>query len=273
MTLTVVIPCRDDARVVDCIASIDTDAEVLVVLNGSPPGFHATLDARCAGRARIEVLPRPNLSHALEHGIGAASSDRVLLMDSDCVFAPGSIAAIEAAMARGLPEREVYKGGIAFDAGATWASAVIARSRAQRCSVGAYKPPLALSRRLRAALGGYFFDARLPWKEDADFAHRIERAGIRVVAVDGCAIRHAPLSLATDLRSSFRYGIGAAIARHLDVTLARPDRSPARALRLHGTAAALYMVLANRVRAAGYAYARSRIALSRGRWPATGPQR
>jgi glycosyltransferase involved in cell wall biosynthesis len=271
--LTVVIPCRDDPRVVDCVRSVDADAEVLIVLNGSPPAFRAALGDELAGRARIETLPRPNLSHALEHGIAAASCDRVLLMDSDCVFEPGSLAAIDAAFAAGAPDDEVYKGRIGFDAGSTWASAVIARSRAQRCSVGAYKPPLAFSRQLRARLGGYFFDARLPWKEDADFAHRIDRAGIRIVSVDGCMIHHAPLSVATDLRSSFRYGIGAAIARHLDVTLARPDRSATRSFRLHGLAAALYMLIANRARAAGYAYASGRIRLSRGRWPAYDPRR
>lgn len=268
MTLTIVIPCRDDPRVVECVGSVDADAEILIVLNGSPPDFADMVRREVGARARIEILPLPNRSSAVEQGIRTASFDRVLLMDSDCVFEAGSIAAVERAFDGGASDEEVYKGRIVFDPGPARSSALVARSRSQRMGhvTTAYKPPLAVSRRLRNRLGGYFFDSRLPWKEDADLDYRVRQAGIRIVPVEGCVIHHAPLAVGADLTSSFRYGVGAAIARHLDVPLPQPRRSVVESLRRHGPEAALYMVVNNLVRTAGYSYARARLHLSRGRW-------
>jgi GT2 family glycosyltransferase len=268
LTLGIVIPCRDDARVVPCVGSVDADAEILIVLNGSPPGFADALRREVGARARLELLPAANASRALEHGIRVASFDRVLLMDSDCVFAAGALAAVARAFDEGSSDEEVYKGRIVFDPGSSRASALVARSRSQRMGHFeiAYKPPLAFSRRLRDRLGGYFFDPRLVWKEDADLDSRIRRAGIRIVPVERCVIHHAPLSLGADLTSSFHYGIGVAIARHLHIALARPRRSLREALRLHGPDAALYMTVANLVLRAGYSYGLARLRLSRGAW-------
>lgn len=275
--LTIVIPCRDDARIVRCVGSIDAEAEILVVLNGSPAGFADVLRREAGARVRIATLASPNASRAMEHGIGAASCDRVLLMDSDCVFEAGAVAAIERAFEAGSPDEEVYKGRIVFDPGSARSGALVARSRSQRMGhvTKAYKPPLAFSRRLRDRLGGYFFDSRLVWKEDADLDYRVRRAGIRIVPVEGCVIHHAPLSLGTDLTNSFRYGVGAAIARHLRVPLSKPRRSVLESLRRHGAEAALYMLVANLVRSAGYSYGRARLRLSPDRWleQVAGPQR
>jgi hypothetical protein len=129
-----------------------------------------------------------------------------------------------------------------------------------------YKPPLAFDRRLGERLGGYFFDPRLVWREDAALSHRVHQAGIRIVPVEGCVIHHGPLSLMTDLKSNFLYGIGAAIARHLAIDLSPPERSVLTALRRFGPDAALYMMVANQVLTAGYAYGRARLHLSRGAW-------
>lgn len=79
-------------------------------------------------------------------------------------------------------------------------------------------------------------------------------------------IHHAPLSIATDRASNFRYGVGAAIAQHLEIPPSRPDRSVVEALRRDGPVAALYLMVANQIRAAGYAYAGARLRLSRGKW-------
>jgi glycosyltransferase involved in cell wall biosynthesis len=268
MNLSVVIPCRDDVALFECVRSVDADTEVVVVLNGSPPAFAARVKAELDGRARLLHLDRPNLARALEEGIRAAAHDRVLLMDSDCVLAPGAIAAIAQAMDAGDPAAEVYRGRILFDPGRTRGSALVARSRRQRQGgrLIAYKPPLALWRGLAPRLGGHIFDPRLPWKEDADLDHRVRRAGVRVVAVDGCVIRHGPLTIAGDLRSTFRYGMGVAIAQAHALPLSPPSRSLRTALRNDGVAAALYLVAGNGAHAAGRTYARARIRLSRGAW-------
>jgi glycosyltransferase involved in cell wall biosynthesis len=266
--LSVVIPCRDDPRLGDCVGSIESDVETIVVLNGSTEAFTTDVRRAVGERARIERLPRANATRAMEHGIAVARHDHILLMDSDCTFEPGSLTAIATAFEKGDPAGEVYKGRIVFDRDRRRMSQLVARSRQQRMSgvVNAYKPPLAFSRGLAARIGGYFFDARLRWKEDAELSHRIRVAGVQVVPVNGCVIHHAPLSWATDLGSTFNYGEGAALARHLDMPLTRPARSVRAALRADGLEAAAYMALGNHVRAVGYAYATGRLRLSRGRW-------
>jgi len=266
--LSIVIPCRDDAQVVACARSIDAPAEIVIALNGSTPTFVDALRRTLGDRVRLELLPRPNRSLAAERGIATASHDSVLLMDSDCVFTPGSIAAIDSALAAGDGDAEVFKGDIAFDCGATRLSALVARSRQRRMAgrLNAYKPPLAFSRRLRARLGGHFFDARLPWKEDADLDYRVRRAGIRIVPVPECLIRHAALSPLADLRSSFLYGVGAAIARHHTVPMHPPERSVLHSFERDGAEAAVYLVVSNGARAAGVAYGHARIRWSGGTW-------
>jgi GT2 family glycosyltransferase len=265
--LTVVITCRDDRRVIQAVRSIDAPVEVLLVLNGSPAGFADELRRELGDRVRIETLARPNRGRSVEHGIAAASHDWVLLMDADCVFAPGSVAAVERAFAQGKPSEEVYKGRLVYEPGRSRASAVISRSRTQRNGrLSAYKPALAFSRELATRLGGYFFDARLIWKSDAELDHRIRRAGLRILPAEGCVVHHAPLSLRTDLYSSFHYGVGAAILRCLGLGYVEPQRSVIEAWKRDGSAAALYMTLSNQVLAAGYAYAWVRLRLSGKRW-------
>lgn len=267
MRLTIVITCRDDARVVDAARSVDADAEILIVLNGSPSGFQARIRRQLGERARIESLPRPNRARSVEHGIAAASHDWILLMDADCVFAPGSVAAIQRAFERGAPAGEVYKGRLVYERGATRASRVVSRSRSQRNRrLSAYKPGLAFSRELAGRLGGYFFDPRLVWKSDAELDGRIRRAGLRIVPVEGCAVHHAPLTFRSDLYSSFHYGVGSAIAGHLELALPEPERSAAEAWARDGAEAALYLLVSNGVRRAGLAYARTRLKLSGERW-------
>jgi glycosyltransferase involved in cell wall biosynthesis len=262
--LAVVIPCKDDSRVVRCVESVDEAAEIVVVANGSPKEFLAAirLPLERLG-ARLEVLAEANLARALELGIRSAASPCVLLMDSDCVFEPGAVGAFRGALAAGAATREVFKGEIEFEAGTSRIGAVIARTRRQHTGrpLTAFKPPLAFSREIAASIGGYFFDERLPWKEDADFDRRVRRAGLHVVAVSGGRIRHAPLTLRADLRSTFRYGVGAALADALGIEVTTPSRSIADTFHRDGAATAAYLALANGVRRAGYLHTRLRLLL------------
>ena len=268
MKLSIIIPCRDDPKLAECVHSIDEDVEILVVLNGSPPEFTRAIEQINDDRIRIQTLARPNLSRALEVGIRAARYDHVLLMDSDCVFAPGAISQVDAALAANQPSHQVYKGRVVFDQGKSYASALVARSRTERMAgpLNAFKPPLAFSREIMEALGGYFFDPRLIWKEDADFNQRVRRAGIGIVGVDGCIIHHAALSMTRDLKSSFNYGVGEAIARRFKIPTGSPRRSVVHALKTQGIPAAAYLLVANVVRRAGLTFAQARLRYTDGHW-------
>ena len=262
--LTIVIPCKDDPRVLDCITSIDHACEVLVVINGSSDAFFDAIEPRLiALGARVERLLPANLSAALQHGVIASRHDAILFMDADCLFLPTTITRLLTAMTAGDATGQVFKGRVDFDPGRGWLSRLIARSRHRHTSAPntAFKPPLLVDRRIAPRIGGYFFDPRLRWKEDADLDWRLRVAGIEVIAVPEASIRHAALGLRDDLRSNFRYGVGAALGELLDIPLTHPKRSLTYTRSHDGTAVAAYMAVANLARAIGYRWTRIRAAL------------
>jgi glycosyltransferase involved in cell wall biosynthesis len=195
-----------------------------------------------------------NLSAALECGVQTASNDAILFMDADCQFEPGTIDLLYAAMVAGGAENNVYKGSVCFDKGRGYLSRLIARSRHVHTTAPptAFKPPLLVHRCLTPRIGGYFFDSRLLWKEDADLDWRLREAGVAVEPVANAHIRHAALDICTDLRSNYRYGVGAALGKIMAIPLTTPDRSLRRTLQSEGIAVAGYMSLANLARGIGY---------------------
>lgn len=252
--LAIIVPCRNDPRVIDCVASAGKAVEILIVFNGSTSEFREWVVSQVPHEVRTFVVDEANLSLALECGSRAAHADWLLYMDSDCTFAPGAVDAFRRRMERGRPDAEVYKGPVRFSPGRSWISRVIARSRQHHTAdeLTAYKPPLAVSRAILSKIGGSFFNPSIRWREDADLDHRIRNAGIAIVDVRDGLIHHAALDLRTDLRSTFRYGSGEAMALLHGVRLTDVPRSVLTTLRSQGVAPALYMLFRNRVYTAGY---------------------
>ena len=267
MNLSVTITCKDDRRILETMRSIDAPVEVVIVLNGSPAGFEEWLRGELERPALIEVLEHPNRGRSVDHGIRSATNPWVLLVDTDCVLEPGSIKAMVDAFEAGDPGQEVYKGKIVYEAGPTLTGRILSRSRTQRNKrLSAYKPALAFSKEIETKIGGYFFDERLIWKSDAELDVRLRRAGLTLVGVENCVVHHAPLSLRSDLHSSFNYGVGVAIGEHLGLDLPPAERSVRDAWRGDGFLAALYLAVSNRVLAAGKAYAAKRLEWSPEKW-------
>ena len=255
LPLTIVIPCKDDRRVLECIASVDVDCEILVVVNGSSNAFVAEIGpALSTCGAIMECLQQANLSAALEHGVHAAGNDAILFMDADCLFEAGTIMQLYTALASGRVDNAVFKGTVCFDAGRGRLSKLIARSRHIHTTAPptAFKPPLLVHRCLAQKIGGYFFDARLLWKEDADLDWRLRQAGITVTPIPDARIQHAALDIRADLRSNYRYGVGAALGELLSIPLTSPNRSLRLTFQHDGLAVASYMAIANLARAVGY---------------------
>jgi glycosyltransferase involved in cell wall biosynthesis len=243
--LSIVVPCSGDARLEGCLASIDApDAEVVLSLNGATRQVSRIARRFAASRPRVVVveLPRPNLAEALEAGCRAAAGDRLLFMDSDCRFTRGAIRRMDAA----ADEHAVVKGHIVFESDSV-TSRVIARTREHHTAdvLTAYKPPLLLHASLVGRIGGYFFDARLRWREDSDLDARIRRAGIPIHGEPAAVIHHPALTVVEDCRSAFRYGVGLARARRLRVTLTEVPRSVLSTARRKGLLAGVYMCLRN----------------------------
>ena len=266
--ISIIIPCKDDPEILDCIHSIDYhNAEISIVLNGTPDDFYEWLSGEVQGDARVAMhrLPRPNLAWALEFGTQHAKHDLIVYMDSDCRFEKGALQAFVDTAERYDVAMNVFKGDVIFEEGRSYLSRVISESRTHHTAevLTAYKPPLMISKQILQKIGGYAFNIKLIWREDSDLDNRIRNAGIAIVHVPQGVIYHHTISLKTDLRSTFRYGIGLAIANVLGIKLTEVPRSTASAFKSKGAVVALYMLFRNRVYDAGYVYARARL-LSKG---------
>lgn len=153
--VTVVIPCKDDRKIKQCILSIDpTVCEVLVVFNGAKKEFIEEITAFVRQEVsnleyRFQILEKPNLARALEIGTRCSENELVLYMDSDCVFECGCIDAFLSEAERKDMSNCVLKGNIIFDPGDTWLENVIANSRTHHTAdvLTAYKPPLLISKK------------------------------------------------------------------------------------------------------------------------------
>ncbi len=200
--MAIVIPVADDIRLQDCLGSINEDVEVVISMNGSTEQIKEI--TRKSGRRYCE-LPDRNLGAALDEGIKTAKSERVLLMDSDCVFDPGTINLLF----HGLDDHMLAKGRVLFER-TGYVSSLVAKTREYTTSaeVSAYKPPLAMRKSVADLMGGYFYDRDVHWVEDSEFDGRVRRFGIPINYLPEATIRHPPLTFFTDLRSAFRYGIG-----------------------------------------------------------------
>lgn len=249
--ISIVIPCRNDARLFGCLESVDEDVEIVISLNGSSEAMRRKVWSYAGRRRGVIVieLATANLAAALEAGSVRASSDAVLYMDSDCRFAPGAIAKFR----RSIRDHDVVKGGIVFESN-SWLSSIIARSREHHTSelLTAYKPPLVIRKSIGSRIGGYYFDSRLIWREDSNLDWRIRRANIPIHFEPSAVIFHPPLSLREDLRSTFRYGVGLARSRWYQIPLTEVPRSVASTYRSKGFVPALYMCFRNSVYNAGF---------------------
>jgi glycosyltransferase involved in cell wall biosynthesis len=242
--MSVIIPCRDDVRIAQCLASIDDEVEVVISLNGHSAEVDKIVSDFAAAHRQTVILKSdvPNLAAALEVGSVNASGEVLLYMDSDCRFTPGTIRRFKLAS----ESKEVVKGNIIFEAG-YGVSRVIARSREHHTAeqITAYKPPLSVRAAIKDKIGGFFFDPRLIWREDSDLDYRIRQAQIPIHYEPEAVILHPPLSLQQDLRSAYRYGIGLARSRWYRIPLTEVPRSVLSTYRSKGFLPAFYMMLRN----------------------------
>ena len=253
MDLTVVIPVLNDRRIFRVIDQvISTGAECLVVCNGSLTAFEEELRRK---PIRLVSIPEPNLSRALEVGIRAATHEKNVLMDSDCLFGDGVLAMFD----KLLDAHLLVRGMCVFERGGL-ISRTIASVRTATTTVvqGAYKPPLGLVRRELAKRLDYFFHPDLLWCEDAELDARRLAAGIPVHFAPDAKIYHDQLSLLTDLRSATRYGRGYARAELLGCKLQNYDRWDSEVARQLNPLELSYLWLFESVEKISYRYWRHR---------------
>ncbi|WP_306359808.1 glycosyltransferase [Nocardia sp. CC227C] len=207
LPVSVIVPAADDPRIAECIRSIDESVELVIVFN-KPTTLVREAVRRATGRFHrlltTEIEER-NLGKAYNAGITVSTYPVVILMDSDCIFSPGTIMRLY----KGTTMAPMCKGSVRF-LHRGWTSRVIAMSREYHTAdvKNAYSPPLAFRKDIREMIGGYYFDNEIHWCEDHEFDQRVAHAQVEIRFDSQAIVEHPPLSILQDLRSSFRYGMG-----------------------------------------------------------------
>lgn len=201
--LTVIIPVKDDRLMVNAITSAAGDnVEVLVVFNDN---FHGTLQQEAvAAGATFVVANSTNLAVVRNIGISQAKSDQVLFLDSDCRLDIGTLDWVMLELARSAVAKPLleYKT-------VSWQTRITSCVR-EFTTTKTHLPllPLAFKKEIVSSIGGYYFDERLGWGEDWDFAVRLLGAFPGLKPSPEANIIHEPLTFGADLRSAFRIGMG-----------------------------------------------------------------
>ncbi len=217
-SLSVVIPVRDDPLLFRCLASVDEKVEVVVVTNGSSPDYRQSVVEVTDPPITVVSLAEAGIGGAYNAGITAASGKYILLMDSDCVFRPGTILALATA----VEKADFAKGRVVFSSH-NWETRLTAEAREhledplRTGKVNAYSPPLLYRKTVVDCMGGYHFDPRLQWREDRDFELRRRRSGVAVQFVESAVIVHKPLTVREDLRSVMSYGQAQRLGERLGI--------------------------------------------------------
>lgn len=198
---TVVIRCKDDERVFDCIKSIDESVETIVVMNPNED-----LERRLGEIGVIcKHSPPGNLSIVSNIGFASASADKIIITDSDTIFGEKCIFA----MIEGLNEYDVVRSPLRFGRRDEFLSRELAEARDYVNSLPVvYTPGIAVSRNLPEKIKGFLFDDAIPFAVDANLNFRIQQENVPVLYLENVWISHSAESVKHDLKAARRIGSG-----------------------------------------------------------------
>lgn len=198
---SVVIRCKDDMRVFPCIDSIDYNVEIVVVMNENPE-----LESKLQEiGVTCKISPPGNLSVVSNVGFSEATSDKIIITDSDTLFGKDCIHACIS----GLDRYDVVRAPLRFSRAKNILSREIAEARDYVNSLPVvYTPGIAVIRRLPELIGGYLFDDAIPFAVDANLNYRIQREQIPVLHLSGVWMTHAAETVRHDLKAARRIGAG-----------------------------------------------------------------
>ena len=193
------------------IKSIDEECEVVVVCNGSTQEYIDFVKSLLENKFQHQVLfiPEKSLSKARNIGTENATYDKTVHIDTDCVFYKGALKNYYEA----LEDNLVVDGKVDFLHNSKQ-SKIVATMRSMGIPGNALCPSIGINKKIKDKIGGYYFDERLTWVEDADFNYRMKKNNIGFYSIEEPTCAHVPLSFKQDLRAAKNYGNGAKIRVH-----------------------------------------------------------
>lgn len=210
VAVTVVIPVRADLRLARAVSSVPAgnEIEIVIALTRPRPDVRAMAEACLARdpRVRLAVTDRTGMSAGVNLGVLTASCDNIVILDSDCVLAPATLAAYASA----LESAPFVRGQTAVERAGGWSSfAGLGAEEMNRRFAAAPRlmgPSIAFSKRAFEALGGY--DEECGASCDHEFALRLEQAGIATRFAPDAWITHQPITFRIDTSAHRGYGKG-----------------------------------------------------------------
>lgn len=205
--ISIVIRCSSDKRIYDCLKSIDVRVgEVLVVLNYPTPEVENIVKSF---NCRVVRFDSHILSALQNKGIEAARFEKILLMDSDCIFGPGTIDK----MTMALDKHKVVRGRLVYIERRSVVPDVIQRLRnvMGACMDIAHTPLLGIRKSIKNDIGGYYFDESILWSDDYEVHLRLVEAGVEIHGIPNAIAFNQRNSLWRELRGATQYGIGGSL--------------------------------------------------------------
>ena len=205
--ISIVIRCSNDKRIYDCLKSIGTRVgEILVVLNYPTPEVENIV--RNFGCRVVKVNSR-NIALLQNRGVEAARFEKILLMDSDCIFGPGTIDKIATA----LDKHKVVRGQLVYIERDSVIPDVIQRFRnfiGARIDI-AHTPLLGIRKSIKNDIGGYYYDESILWSEDFEMHLRLVEAGVEIYGIPNARAFNQRNSFWREMKGAMQYGIGGSL--------------------------------------------------------------
>lgn len=204
MDLSILVRSSDDPRLTACLDSIDAPCDVIVTLTPDP-----LVEEQLRRRGiKYALSPKGNPAATTLAGLSLCRFQTVLLVDSDCIFLPGSIER----MYRLAENADIVRPTIEFQVvNRSSYLTSLARDYQYTCCGYVYEPGLTIRLdRVLPHVGNYLFTQFAPFTPDGEFDYRLNRAGLktqlRIVTDPETTIVHAALSFGKHLYSYWRYG-------------------------------------------------------------------
>ncbi|RJQ14549.1 glycosyltransferase [Candidatus Parcubacteria bacterium] len=203
--LSLVVGVKDHFEVVKLLSSVDSNIEVILVLNQSSDAIKKALSNLKSTKFSLRTveIQKSSLGMIKNIGIKEASNDNVLLLDADCIFAKGTIGKVIDC----LKTHDIGKVNMIIESN-SWLSKILAFNRVPIRPNATFTPGLFFRKSIVNKIGGYYYKEDLPWREDYEFGQRINKNKISVYYLDNAIVYHPPYRLFYDLKTAIRCGGG-----------------------------------------------------------------
>jgi hypothetical protein len=201
--ISVLVRAEKDSKVFRCIGSIrNTSPGSKIVVSLTP---NKSIERILTSRGiKYCVVPKKNVSITTNRGLELVETDKVLITDSDTIFAQNCIKLLDAA----LDNYDVVKPHLIFQRDASLLGVLVTNLRNYFNSKNQkmFTPGLAFRMSLKSKIGGYFFDNGVAKAEDSEFSKRLEENNIKRQVVRRAKLFHTPISVKHDLAGALLIG-------------------------------------------------------------------